>query len=257
MRRAGFGATAALLTLLAAAPLPPEAVDVLRAPATATSPVEPLVAVVALLAWALTGWLLLLALLTVGGRLPGLLGVLCSRAVRRIAPAAVRRAVAVALGLGVALGTGSTALAAPAPAPGSVAAAAAEAPATSPSPNSHAAASTQDSSHSRGEDAVASLDWPGVSAPARSSADSPGAARPSSRTRTPTARPRAAEHVVVQAGDTLWGIAASQLPAGASDAEVAQAWPAWWSANRQVIGEDPDLLHPGQHLRTPDRADPS
>lgn len=57
--------------------------------------------------------------------------------------------------------------------------------------------------------------------------------------------------VVVMAGDTLWAIAARHLGAGADDAEVAAAWPQWWQANRQTVGEDPDLLRPGQRLVVP------
>ncbi|TPG19261.1 LysM peptidoglycan-binding domain-containing protein [Pedococcus bigeumensis] len=61
---------------------------------------------------------------------------------------------------------------------------------------------------------------------------------------------RAAD-VVVHRGDTLWDIARRHLGPGASDAEVAHAWPAWHEANRAVIGDDPDLIRPGQILRPP------
>jgi hypothetical protein len=59
--------------------------------------------------------------------------------------------------------------------------------------------------------------------------------------------------VVVTRGDTLWAIARRALGVGASDAEVARAWPRWYAANRDVIGPDPDLLRPGQVLRSPSR----
>ena len=52
-------------------------------------------------------------------------------------------------------------------------------------------------------------------------------------------------------GDTLWSIAARHLGPNPSDAEIAQAWPAWHDANREVVGSDPDLLLPGQVLRSP------
>lgn len=58
--------------------------------------------------------------------------------------------------------------------------------------------------------------------------------------------------VVVRRGDTLWSIAARHLGGDPSDAEVAAAWPAWHAANRDVVGEDPDLLLPGQVLRAPE-----
>lgn len=57
--------------------------------------------------------------------------------------------------------------------------------------------------------------------------------------------------VPVRPGDTLWTLAARHLGPGATAAEVADAWPRWWSANRDVIGGDPDLLLPGQLLRPP------
>lgn len=62
---------------------------------------------------------------------------------------------------------------------------------------------------------------------------------------------RAAGEVVVQRGDCLWDIAARHLGPGASDAEVAIAWPAWHEANRALIGDDPDRLLPGQLLHAP------
>ena len=65
------------------------------------------------------------------------------------------------------------------------------------------------------------------------------------------AEPRTA--TVVVPGDTLWDIARRHLPSGASAADVARAWPRWYAANRAVIGPDPDLLHPGMRLQSPDR----
>jgi resuscitation-promoting factor RpfA len=56
--------------------------------------------------------------------------------------------------------------------------------------------------------------------------------------------------VVVRPGDTLWSIAAAADPS-ASAAEIAASWPRWWRANRDVIGADPGLLRPGQHLLAP------
>ena len=59
------------------------------------------------------------------------------------------------------------------------------------------------------------------------------------------------DEVVVRRGETLWGIAARHLGPGAGAAEVAAEWPHWFSANLDVIGPDPDVLHPGQRLRPP------
>jgi hypothetical protein len=57
--------------------------------------------------------------------------------------------------------------------------------------------------------------------------------------------------VIVKPGDTLWAIAARSLPPGASDADIARACTRWYASNRDVIGDDPDLIHPLQHLTPP------
>ncbi|WNI14572.1 transglycosylase family protein [Actinacidiphila sp. ITFR-21] len=55
------------------------------------------------------------------------------------------------------------------------------------------------------------------------------------------ARPAAGhERYTVGAGDTLSGIAA--------DEQVRGGWPELYAANRTVVGDDPDLIFPGQHL---------
>jgi hypothetical protein len=63
--------------------------------------------------------------------------------------------------------------------------------------------------------------------------------------------------VPVRAGDTLWTIAARTLPDGATDADIARATRQWHDANRDVIGDDPDLIFPTQHLTPPTGKDPS
>lgn len=70
-------------------------------------------------------------------------------------------------------------------------------------------------------------------------------------TGAPTRQPDEARQVVVTAGDSLWSLVEAHLGPGAGDAEVAAAWPAWWQANRSTIGDDPDLLLPGQLLTVP------
>jgi hypothetical protein len=60
-----------------------------------------------------------------------------------------------------------------------------------------------------------------------------------------------APRVVVRPGDSLWAIAARHLPAGASDRQVADQWHRIYATNRAVIGDDPDVLHPGQRLEIP------
>lgn len=53
---------------------------------------------------------------------------------------------------------------------------------------------------------------------------------------------------VVLAGDSLWSIARSH-PQHATT--VDQRWRAIWAANHDVVGDDPDLILPGQALRLP------
>lgn len=69
--------------------------------------------------------------------------------------------------------------------------------------------------------------------------------------RAPAADAASPAEVVVQRGDTLWSITARHLGPGASDAQIAEAWPAWHAANRDVVGDDPDLILPGQVLQAP------
>ena len=70
--------------------------------------------------------------------------------------------------------------------------------------------------------------------------------------------PRSADlertEVVVTRGDSLWSIAARFLGPDVGDAQVADAWPSWYAMNRTVIGDDPDVLLPGQVLRVPEVA---
>jgi nucleoid-associated protein YgaU len=62
--------------------------------------------------------------------------------------------------------------------------------------------------------------------------------------------------VVVRPGDTLWAIARSRLGPGADDARVAHDVDRWHRLNHDVIGDDPDLIHPGQRLTAPTKDRP-
>jgi nucleoid-associated protein YgaU len=55
----------------------------------------------------------------------------------------------------------------------------------------------------------------------------------------------------VQPGECLWSITADLLGDDSSDRSVARDWPGLYAANRAVIGDDPDLIRPGQRLRIP------
>ncbi|WUJ75425.1 LysM peptidoglycan-binding domain-containing protein [Kribbella soli] len=70
-------------------------------------------------------------------------------------------------------------------------------------------------------------------------------------TRYTEVRAGGAGRVVVREGDSLWALAARELGAGASNEAIAARWPEWYAANRHVIGDDPDLILPGQVLRVP------
>lgn len=61
--------------------------------------------------------------------------------------------------------------------------------------------------------------------------------------------------VRVRPGDSLWRIASTLLPDGATDREVARLASSLHRANHDVIGPDPDLILPEQRLHVP--ADPT
>lgn len=214
LRPATVGTATAGVLLVVAAPTPSAALATVRTSSSASDVLLPLIALVALLAWSLLAWLLVLTAFLLARRLPGIAGRGAAAAAHRIAPATIRQLVELALGVSVAAGVLA---ASPASASG---------PAIPPAPPA----------------ATASLDWPAASTSATASASAAPAPAPDSAPDRP---------VVVQPGDSLWRIAAAHLPAGATDREVAQAWPAWWSANRDAVGAHPDLIHPGQQLDPP------
>lgn len=65
------------------------------------------------------------------------------------------------------------------------------------------------------------------------------------------ARPTATARIEVRPGDTLWHLAAALLPADADARAVASLCARLYELNRAVIGDDPDLIRPGQRLRVP------
>jgi hypothetical protein len=237
--------------------LAPVLVAVAPAPLSATSSADvtaPLVTAVALAAWTCSTWLLLVVVVTFGARLPGAAGRAAHRFLLHVAPTSVRSLVRAAVGAGVA----ASVLAGPA---------LAYADGTPPQASSSSYEWPGGASAQPVIPVPASLDWPGASPHA-----TPNATPSTTPTATPRATPRATpgavrapasrpRHaplhlatrggVVVQTGDSLWEIAARDLAAGASDAQVAQAWPRWWSANRVLIGDDPSLIHPGDLLIPP------
>ena len=67
---------------------------------------------------------------------------------------------------------------------------------------------------------------------------------------------RSTDGYVVRRGDTLWDIAARHLGPGASAVDISRAWPAWYDANRAVIGPDPGVIRPGELLSAPSASMP-
>jgi hypothetical protein len=174
-----------------------------------------------LLAWAVWAWGALGLALTAASALPGLLGGAARLVLHVVLPAGARRSAALALGLGLGVAgplLGTAALMTLTPA----SAAALDQPTpTGAVPDWPATASVP-----QGGPAP---DWPSTAHPARS-------------------------HVVVR-GECLWHIASDRLlvqhgRTPTAD-EVATATQAWWRANTDVIGPDPDLLLPGQVLTPP------
>lgn len=212
-RTALLGGIGAAALLLLAAPGPAAAVRALREPIPG-DPTAPVVALGSLLGWLLTAWLLATVALTAAGHLPGMAGRAGRVVARRVAPATVRRTVEVALGLTVAVGVVGASPAAASPGP------------AAPAP------------------AAVSLDWAAAPQPTTPATDLDW-----------TATPAADAAVVVTPGDSLWAIAEQDLAARTggtpTEAEVAQAWPSWWAANRDTVGDDPDLIQPGLRLEPP------
>ena len=220
--------------VLAAAPTPSSSWRGVLATTTTrtTDPTAPVVHLVALAAWAGAAWLLVLVTATLLAAVPGAAGAAATTLTRCLAPRVKRSALRVALGVAVAsAGSTGTALAAGAPVP---------TPATQP----HAVLAP-------------GFDWPGLvrPSPPRAAAPPPAATAQPTRARpaptTPPAPVGASGQVVVRPGDCLWDLADRALGGHAAPARIAAVWPAWWQANRAVIGTDPDLLRPGMHLRRP------
>jgi len=234
-RTAAAAAATAVLLLGAAGPSPATAAVTVRDVGDAVDPLAPVLAFVTLLAWGLVGWLVAAVVTTAGGHLPGRSGRALAALARRSAPAAVRRTIEVTLGLTVAVGALTTPAAAdpgpPEPAP-------AVAPPGLDWGGRSAGSPLQTAAVPAGRATAPDLDW----ASPTDSPPSPVGSRP-------------AESIVVRPGDTLWDLAEADLQgrtgAAPADAQVAAAWPRWWAANRDAVGADPHLLHPGTRLTPP------
>ena len=191
-----------------------------------------LLSAVAAGAWLAWAWGALGLVLTALSALPGLAGAAARLLLSGVLPASARRAAALALGVGLVTAPALAGCAAPPPGPGVVLAA--------------------------GTQATAVPDWPAVPAPA----DGPASPLPSVPAATPAAvtavpdwpAPAPGDHVVLR-GECLWSIAEDDLRARTGvdpgAAEIAAAVQRWWTANVDVVGDDPHLLLPGQVLTAP------
>jgi nucleoid-associated protein YgaU len=210
------------------------------------------------------------SLLAIGATLPGALGALSEAAARRLAPRLLRQGVAVAIGTAVAtlsLPVGSAA-GVVAARNGGVTQQGEEADVRPAGTTRHPAPAPTPVFVRTGRVGAASVPVvDGVTVPTTTASTTPPSPGPGWRPTPPPPRvdshrarllapaPRAGTamdaRVTVRRGDSLWSIAARHLGPGASDAEIALAWPRWYAANRRVIGADPDRLAPGQQLCPP------
>jgi len=248
---AGLGAGVAAATAWAcwhlAALVPAAATDHTAGPA------GPLLAVAAVVAVVVCARLGVTALACACCAISGLAGVAGGRAVRRAcarlalaaSPAVLRPAVALLVAGGIAVSTAGAAGASPVrdrpPAMATATAGAPTAPASTGVP-------------------LPDPGWSQASVPRALPSPTWTPSRPAAPTRpqadisvvaAPALRGDDSPPVVVRRGDTLWAIAARHLGPGATTADIAEQWPRWWQANRERIGDDPDLLLPGQVLVAP------
>ena len=238
--------TAAAMALIAGlfaamAPSVGEMVAALASPqrtADTSGPDVLVLAAAGLLAWAVWAWGALGLALTAASALPGVLGTIARLTTQVVLPAGARRSAAVLLGVGLGV-------------------AAPLAVGILPGMTVPAAASS----------ANGVPDWPAGSALDPAAGPAPAEATPSRSVPStgtavpdwpdPSVAPAEGSHVVVR-GDCLWHIAETRLleanGVAPTASEIAWAVDAWWTANADVIGPDPDRLVPGQILRPPGAA---
>ncbi|MCW2699269.1 MAG: conserved rane protein of unknown function [Blastococcus sp.] len=231
------GVAVALATLTPAFPAMTEALGNPQRTVDRAGPDTLVLAGAGILAWLCWAWGALGLALTAASALPGLLGGMARTALRVVLPASARRSAAVLLGLG--LGVAG---------PGLV-------PALPSAPTAWAAAGDEMTGSVRNGPGMAVPDWPGTPGlPAGNDADA-APDWPTAGVPDPPPGRGPVTYVVVR-GDCLWSVAESRLleenRRTPSLSEVAAAVQAWWTANRAVIGPDPDRLLPGQVLLPPD-----
>lgn len=255
----------------------------------AAGPDEVVALAAAIAAWTVLGWVVIVLTATGAAAAPGAFGRLGRGVADRVTPLAVQRVARIAVGLTVA--AGPVAACTPAPgdhlASGPVVAAAPEPgklpavgrpgqPVPIPEPTSAAPAEAAAGTDRPATDRTAPPTWPpahatgsgdhrdqgpdadSIEAATTESRPEPGSAGPAAAGLLPdqVREPGTGHEVVVQRGDTLWGIAARHLGPSATTALVAAEWPRWYAANQAVIGPDPDLILPGMILHPPAAGEP-
>ncbi|MGH3544409.1 MAG: LysM peptidoglycan-binding domain-containing protein [Mycobacteriales bacterium] len=172
--------------------------------------------------WALIIWFSTNLLMLAATQVPGRVGAAARAASSLVIPAIVRRVACSALSISLA---------------GGILAGTAQAAGLSDSePASRAPSNSQ-------QTAPLDLDWPQPNGQAGENDPDPKLGPHDDGT--------ADGAVTVQRGDSLWKLAAQSLGPHASDRAIATTWPTWWERNREVIGENPHLIHPGQQLQPP------
>ena len=195
------------------------------------SPADGILVMVALVGVVLSLWVGLGMALSALSALPGALGQASTRLADRIAPAVVRKVVAFVLGtaLTAALVPGTAVAGSAHPAPRQAVVTSAQ---YAVGVLSNVAGTTHTSEH-EDEDAAPGPSW----SPDRRALPANGAGGPG--------------EIVVHRGDNLWSIAARHLGPTATTTEISAEWHRWFAANRHVIGDDANLITPGQVLRPP------
>jgi hypothetical protein len=211
------------------------------------------ITVASALLWCAAIWLAFGLLAAATSVLPGRIGRLGATVSHRVMPAALRRVVIGAAGVSLVLSPAS-AVAEGIASPSASATVTATTPAVGWPIDQNAAPSPAPGTQQSGP----TINWPSITPPPsgtapRTSAPRPPSAPPLSTTQPPRhAAPTAGADVTVRPGDSLWLIAAHRLgPKNVSDDRIAAEWPRWYSANHGAIGNNPDLLMPGQHLSAP------
>ena len=233
----------------------------------ASTPDTAMLLVGAVAVWLLLAWVLVVAAVALLARVPGVAGSRARRLLRRIVPTVMRNALLAAVGASMLTGVAACGTAASAAPVGHLSSGTGvegstiqlranssvvvdidwptEQPATGQPAAAHQPVVQLPTPSTAKHFATVDLDWPSTAAKSRApvSVDRP--------TTGPPRRPVDKTEVVVHRGDSLWAIAARRLPADADPAQIERAWHQWYSTNKAVIGDDPNLILPGQLLLPP------